>query len=387
MASSFNRSDSETSWASENGRSSVPLSGDTEELLPPIDDGDICDVETAFSDMIDRTCSNGPAGDGNIFEHTYVPRDWCDFFFRSIVPTNESIRQHLEHELPKQFFNYDGSEGVKYAFKVLDRRTNRLTYEQMPTYHKYGMRLLFSGPVQREILHTSAIKKFFERETKRLGEAFDDPKSRKHIPSFVKMYQINLDELLLTRIEEYATFNEFFYRKLKPGTRPIANPDDPSIVVSVADCRLVVFDDIDDATRIWIKGQHFSLRRLFDDEKMAEEFNGGSIAVFRLAPVDYHRYHSPIDGKIGSKIKKITGTYYTVNPIAIREKLDVLSRNQRAVITFESDSFEKVAFVAIGALLVGSVNFTVEPREDVRKGDEVGQYQSCLNDYQTVLFV
>jgi phosphatidylserine decarboxylase len=81
----------------------------------------------------------------------------------------------------------------------------------MPSYHKYGMRLLFTGPVQLELLHTSTIRNFFARETLRLGEAFDESKFRKHIPAFVKMYQIDLNELLQPNISMYFTFNEFFY--------------------------------------------------------------------------------------------------------------------------------------------------------------------------------
>jgi phosphatidylserine decarboxylase len=355
----MDRTDSGTSLASNDGRLSDAAIEKSCEGLPPIDDEQIRQDQKAFSEMIDETCTNGSSGDGNIFEHTYIPRDWYGFFFRSIVPSEASVKQHLEHELPERFFRYDGREGVNYAFKVLDRRTNRLTYEQMPSYHKYGMRLLFSGPVQRELLHTRAITSFFARETIRLGKAFDDPKSRKHIPSFVKMYQINLNELLDSNISDYGTFNEFFYRKLKPDARSIANRDDPNVIVSAADCRLIVFDNIDEATRIWIKGHHFSLHHLFDDKKLAQEFDGGSIAVFRLAPVDYHRFHSPIDGKI-----------------AIKENLDVLTRNQRTVITIESETLDKIAFVAIGALLVGSVNFTVEPHQPINKGDEVGKMKT-----------
>jgi phosphatidylserine decarboxylase precursor len=369
----MDRTDSGTSLASMNDKSSPTAIDKSSELLPPINDDEMRQVQTAFSDMIDQTCANGPAGDGNIFEHTFIPRDWYAYFFRSVVPAQETVKQHLEQQLPQQFFKYDDREGVKYAFQVLDRRTNRLTYEQMPSYHKYGMRLLFSGPVQRELLHTNAIKSFFARETIRLGKAFDDEKSRKHIPAFVKMYQINLNELLESNINDYKTFNEFFYRRLKPEVRPIANPKDLNVIVSAADCRLILFDNIDDATRIWIKGHNFSLRHLFHDEKLAEEFDGGSIAVFRLAPVDYHRFHSPIHGKIGANMKKVTGTYYTVNPIAIKENLDVLTRNQRTVITIENDIFEKIAYVAIGALLVGSVNFTVEPHQPIDKGEELGK--------------
>jgi len=175
-------------------------------------------------------------------------------------------------------------------------------------------------------------------------------------------------------LSKHVWHHLYYQIKLKPDARSIANRDDLDTVVSSADCRLILFDNIDDATRVWIKGHHFSLRHLFHDEKMAEAFDGGSIAVFRLAPVDYHRFHSPIHGKIGAQMKKITGTYYTVNPIAIKENLDVLTRNQRTVITIESNTFEKVAFVAIGALLVGSVNFTVEPNQRVNKGDELGYF-------------
>ncbi|CAF0739784.1 unnamed protein product [Adineta steineri] len=353
---------------------SIDSSADYFSVTVSDDDDEIRQAQTAFSELIDETCSHDSTSEKNIFENAHIPQDCFGFLFRSIIPTQETIKKDYDYELPSNLFKYEDGEGIKYAFKVLDRRTNRLIYEQMPSYHRYGMKLLFKGPVQREILHTSTIRNFFARETLRLGEAFDEPKSRKHIPAFVKMYQINLEELLEPNISMYFTFNEFFYRKLKPNARIIDNCDDPKIIVSAADCRLITFDNISEATRVWIKGHQFSLRYLFEDENLAKEFDGGSIAIFRLAPVDYHRFHSPVKGTIGNYMKKITGTYYTVNPIAIKENLDVLTRNQRTVITIDSDCFDKVAFVAIGALLVGSVNFTVQPYQAVEKGDELGYF-------------
>lgn len=334
------------------------------------EDEEIRQAQTAFSQIIDKACSNEPISNGNIFEHTYIPQESFGFIFRSMIPKREILKQVL---LTRDRFNYHDRENMKYTFQVLDRRTNHLIYEQVPTYHKYAMKLIFTGPVQRELLHTNAIINFFARETLRLGDAFDEPKSRKYIPTFVKTYQINLGELLEPNIYRYFTFNEFFYRKLRPNTRPIAHMKDPSVIVSAADCRLMLFNNINDATHIWIKGRQFSLRFLFEDEKLAREFDGGSIAVFRLAPDDYHRFHSPIHGRMGPIMKQITGTYYTVNPIAIQANLDVLTRNQRTITTIESDCFEKIAFVAIGALLVGSVNFTVKPNQFVQKGDELGK--------------
>lgn len=61
------------------------------------------------------------------------------------------------------------------------------------------------------------------------------------------------DACLSPKIAE--TFNEFFYRKLKPEVRPI--DQDPNSIVSSADCRLMAFDTVSLAKKIWIKGRDF----------------------------------------------------------------------------------------------------------------------------------
>jgi phosphatidylserine decarboxylase len=59
-----------------------------------------------------------------------------------------------------------------------------------------------------------------------------------------------------------------------------------------------------------IKGKNFTLANLFQDEALANSLDGGSIAVFRLAPQDYHRFHAPARGSVQS-ISNIDGTYFT----------------------------------------------------------------------------
>jgi phosphatidylserine decarboxylase len=51
----------------------------------------------------------------------------------------------------------------------------------------------------------------------------------------------------------------------------------------------------------------------------------------------------------------------TVNPQAINEKnLDVLSANRRSVLVLNHEATnKKIAFIAVGALLVGSIKWTV----------------------------
>jgi phosphatidylserine decarboxylase len=78
-------------------------------------------------------------------------------------------------------------------------------------------------------------------------------------------------------------------------------PDDPYRLVSGADCRLMAFEPVNEATRLWIKGREFTVARLLGDayKGQAERYAGGAVAIFRLAPQDYHRFHSPVDGTIG----------------------------------------------------------------------------------------
>lgn len=137
--------------------------------------------------------------------------------------------------------------------------------------------------------------------------------------------------------------------------------------MSGADCRLCVFESIGAATQVWIKGKSFSIEQLVQDADLAKQFEGGSIALFRLAPQDYHRYHSPVTGTIVGEPHKIGGTYFTVNPMAVNNDLNVFTENVRKVTVIDleqrvtqgegqeervrNEHFDQCIFVSIGALL------------------------------------
>ena len=66
------------------------------------------------------------------------------------------------------------------------------------------------------------------------------------------------------------------------------------------------------------------------------------------------------------------GQLYTVNPIAVNSPLvDVFTSNKRAVVLIRTPEFGLVPFIAIGATLVGSIQFTVQPGMSILKGDEL----------------
>lgn len=130
--------------------------------------------------------------------------------------------------------------------------------------------------IARELLKSMSIKQ---------GIKYNDPESAKEIPSFIEFHNLNVDEIL-DPIPSFKNFNEFFYRKLKPDARPVADPHDPRTIVSAADCRLTCFSTVSEATRIWIKGREFTVEKLLGERYKDEipNYKGGALVIFRLAP-------------------------------------------------------------------------------------------------------
>ncbi|KAJ7224252.1 phosphatidylserine decarboxylase-domain-containing protein, partial [Mycena pura] len=253
-------------------------------------------------------------------------------------------------------------------------------FEAMPIYARIGMHLLFYGSEQMRLLHSQNVEHLLKEQSVKEGKLYDSPESAASISSFVATYSLSTDELLEPDITKYKTFNDFFSRKLKPGARPVDNVDDPLAICSAADCRLTVFQTMDIAKEFWVKGREFTIPNLLGVDPASEKastFDGSSVAIFRLAPADYHRFHCPIDGTVG-ETKHIPGQYYTVNPQVVNEPgFDVFTANTRSILYLtHAATGLPVAFVAIGALLVGSICWTNggEQGKIVKRGDELGYF-------------
>ena len=132
------------------------------------------------------------------------------------------------------------------------------------------------GATVRRMLKSMSVKQ---------GKKFDAPESIANIAPFIAFHHLDVSEIL-EPLDSFKSFNSFFYRKLKPDARPLADPHDEDTLVSAADCRMMAFPTTSEATRIWIKGREFSLARLLGDHfaKDAKRLQGGPLAIFRLAP-------------------------------------------------------------------------------------------------------
>ena len=78
------------------------------------------------------------------------------------------------------------------------------------------------------------------------------------------------------------------------------------------------------------------------DKELATHFEGGSLVIARLAPQDYHRFHSPVDGKVVSISPVVGKQFWTVNPVAINSPVNVFCENVRRVAVIDSQEFGKV---------------------------------------------
>jgi len=235
----------------------------------------------------------------------------------------------------------------------------------------YGDRFLrwtYGNPLGQLSLHALVKRAAFSRW---YGRRMDAPASRAKVAPFISNYKVNAQELADSP-DSYRTFNEFFYRKLKASARPI-DPD-PESAVFPADGRHFGFQDVSQLEGIFVKGAVFDLRKLLADDELAGRFRNGSMVLSRLCPVDYHRFHFPVEG-IPSAPVLINGPLFSVNPIALRRNIHIFTENKRAVSRIQSRQFGLVVMVEVGATCVGSFDYTFTPGEHVGKGAEKGFFK------------
>lgn len=317
--------------------------------------------------------------DADIISHiaTCASSDWRqvnNLVMGGFVTASQAQRKWYSKVITK--ISYGGYKlGANSAnILVQDRLTGQINEERMSVYVRLGIRLLYKALGARE-MEKKRIKKMLKNLSIKQGKKYDDPASVSQIQTFINFHRLDMSEVL-RQTEDFKNFNDFFYRQLKPDARPCSAPDDSKIIVSPADSRSVVFNTMDDATKIWVKGRDYSVDKLFSDAYPleAKRYKGGSLGIFRLAPQDYHRFHIPVDGVLGTP-KELPGEYYTVNPMAIRSALDVYGDNIRVCIPIDSVSHGRVMFVCIGAMMVGSTVITRKAGDKVKRAEELGYFK------------
>lgn len=201
-----------------------------------------------------------------------------------------------------------------------------------------------------------------------MGNYYDSRRSQKAIKSLLSIPGLKADEAEKPW-REYTSFNDFFTRRLKTDARTAAPGDD--VLCSPADGRLLVYPEISPETEFPVKGAKRSLNELCRCKLPAEKY---SVAVVRLAPIDYHRYHYPCDCSECGFSERFSGKYHSVNPIAFAKAPDLFVENTRVITLLDSDVFGRFAYIEVGAFGVGSIINTSSGKAH-RKMDEKGFFK------------
>ncbi len=260
------------------------------------------------------------------------------------------------------------AEAIRYYHR------SKKTVETETVYGGRWLRWTYETPLGRAalglLIRRAVVSRYY-------GWKMSLPASANQILPFIVDYDLDVDEFA-KKPYAFKTFNEFFYRALKEGVRPVASGDRTAVLP--ADGRHLAFQTYDAADGFYAKGQRFNLEAFLGEAALATEFGGGSLLISRLCPVDYHRFHFPVGGTPGEP-RLINGWLYSVSPIALRQNLAYLWENKRMVTLVESPVFGRVAVVEVGATMVGSIMQTFLPGRAAGKGEEKGLFKfggSCV---------
>lgn len=253
---------------------------------------------------------------------------------------------------------------------------NRLT-QRLETEAVYGegpLRFVYENALGKVALHGLVKRALFSDW---YGRQMDAPKSAARIRPFIETYGVDEAEFAAPA-DSYGSFNEFFYRTLKPAARPIVQ--DPAAVALPADGRHFVIPDVSQGPDFFVKGVRFNVAALVADADLARKYEKGSVLISRLCPTDYHRFHFPCDGTPDTP-RQIHGALYSVSPIAFLKRPSIFWENKRYVTRLRTETLGEVLLLEVGATCVGTVIHTATPGQPVKKGDEKGYFRfggSCF---------
>ena len=209
------------------------------------------------------------------------------------------------------------------------------------------------------------------------------------IRGFVRLYDVDIDDVRKAVPDDFASFNDFFVRELADGARPVAEAEDA--IVSPVDGTVSVASSLEAHRVLQAKGLSYSLDDLFAiDLAEANAYANGVFATIYLAPYNYHRVHMPVTGELVAA-HYVPGDLFSVNEATVARVPGLFGRNERLNLHFKT-AHGPAALIFVGALNVGSISTPwtgeIRPRKrgvvetldirsaprQLRKGDLLGWF-------------
>ncbi|KAF9559667.1 hypothetical protein CPC08DRAFT_763188 [Agrocybe pediades] len=210
------------------------------------------------------------------------------------------------------------------------------------------------------------------------------PAAEEAIPEFEETFECDPS----APYHGFKSWDDFFTRRFRPGVRPIELPDDDSVINSP--CESTVYKTAHNVKKhdaFWLKGEPYSLAHMLNNDPLYEQFIGGSIWQAFLSALKYHRWASPVNGKIVKTVNAMgLASNSAPDGLGINHSQSFLtSVAARALIFIEADNLKigLMCFVGVGMGEVSTCEITVKPGDTVKKGDQIGMFHfggstSCL---------
>lgn len=215
---------------------------------------------------------------------------------------------------------------------------------------------------------------------------------------FIRHYGVDMSEATESNPDNYADFNSFFTRRLKPEVRPVAGK--ANTIISPADGTISQVGALHKGDILQAKGVYYDVTQLLGGSLMrSEPFLDGKFITIYLAPKDYHRVHMPLAGELKEMVY-IPGRLFSVNTATVNAVPNLFARNERLVCIFETKA-GSMAVVFVGAMLVASIHtvwtgaitpphtkeirfWHYEKPKKIRRAAELGHF--CMGSTVIVLF-
>jgi len=258
-----------------------------------------------------------------------------------------------------------------FEIQIFNRHENKMDIEKV--YGDAMVKFAYANPIGRLLGPVIASKMLSQL----YGKSQDSLKSGQKVAFFIKNFHIPIDQYEKGSFKDnpietsYQSFNEFFIRKFQEGQRTFTQKHDEMGAFSEA--RYFGHESMTDDLNIPVKGSMLRAVDLISDAELAQDFIGGPLMIARLCPVDYHRYHYPDDGKT-LKSFTVPGNLHSVNPLALKYRQDIFIKNERRVSILETEHFGKLAYIEVGATMVGKIVQSFDESKPFNKGDEKGYF-------------
>ena len=328
--------------------------------------------------------------------------------FKALIDSDPTVRMYFTQMVDQVPGYYKNNPNFNIYIKSIDQMLYLInnSIDKAPVYDETDLvgfpinnilNWTMGVPAGFAAFRNEKVNSIFKKILDEYGSFLDSPASLSVLndspigwKSKAAMEKLNMDQYQYDPNDKhwgFKSWNDFFTRKLKPGVRPIAEPNNNKVIVSACDSNVYSIQrNVKKVDWFWVKSQPYSLNDMLNnDESVVDQFVGGDVYQAFLSATKYHRWHSPVTGTIKKAYIK-QGSYYSGTE---SQGMDPGSPNfsqgyiahvaTRAIIYIEADDpkIGLIIVMPIGMAEVSScmISDKIKPGYRIKKGEELGYFQ------------